>query len=174
MSEEKNISTEKAHERFEEACVKFETWTRLYESPISGENAFDISDEPEEELRELKEQCNTPELIAQFNEECEGLTTFEKEVKIFETQILFNKITDNADQIYADILKYAKIIARHLNKIGLDKEEFEVRVYNMGTFKTDIDDDKEICEEISDEVIFPETERIESIFDEELTKYLFG
>ena len=171
MPEKKEITVEDAHKKFEEACVKFETWTELYEN----DDNFDINSEAEKDLQELKQEHNTPELIAKFNAECEGLTTFEDEIKKFEAQILFNQITDTADLIYADILKYAKIIAPHLDKLGLDKEKFEIRVYNMGICKMEIDDDKEMNEEFADEPIYPQTEKVEPILDEEkLSKYLFG
>jgi len=169
MSKEE-LTAEEVYKKFEEACVKFETWIKLYE-----DDDFDVSSDSKEELEELKGEYNTPDLIAKFNEECDGLTTFEEEVKRIETQIEFNETTDNADQIYADILKYAKIIVLNLDKLGLDKEKFEVRVYNMGVFKAEIDDDKEMNEEFADEPIYPKTKKVKPILDEEkLTKYLFG
>lgn len=169
MSKEE-LTAEEVYKKFEEACVKFETWVKLYE-----DDNFDISDDPREELEELRKEYSTPELVVKFNEECEGFTTFEEEVKRIETQIEFNETTNNADLIYADILKYAKIIVHNLDKLGLDKEKFEVRVYNMGVFKAEIDDDKEMNEEFADEPIYPKTKKVKPILDEEkLTKYLFG
>jgi len=169
MSEEK-LTLEETYKKFEEACAKFETWAELYE-----DDDFDISDNPGEALEELKKECSNAELIAKFNEECDGLTTFEEEVKRIETQIEFNTTTDSADQIYADILKYAKIIAPNLDKLGLDKEKFKTSIYNMGVCKSDIDDEKEMDEEFSDKSIYPKTKKVKPILDEEkLTKYLFG
>lgn len=162
--------SEQVRKAFDEACAKIWKWFHLNE-----DLHFTISDDPVTELKELKEKCNTPEAIAEFNEEYGDSNAFQEVTNELEKQVEYNNIVDEIDLIYADILKYAKLIANDPEAFGLDSEKFLVELSNMGTFKEDIDTEKDFNEAATGEKIYPEMERVAPISDtDELKKFLLG
>ncbi len=152
MSEDKELTKKETLERFEEICGKFETWSCLYESDVD----FEINPDAKEDLEEEED------------------LSIEK-IALLEEQILFNDITDNADLLYAELLKLAKIIVTNFNRVVLLKEKFVIRTYNCGVSKMVIDSYKCLNEMTGERDDCLEMEKIDPVIDKkELTRYLFG
>ncbi len=170
MADVQSQSPKEVRELFEEACAKFWRWKELDER----EN-FDISSSCKEDLEKLLVEYPTPEAIRKFNEEVSGITSFEETKKEYEEQVFYNDVVDRADEIYAEILRLAKIIAPDPEALGFGAEKFWVELCNMGTFKYDIDWEKSFNEEMAGEPVYPVTQKVEPIPDEEdLRKFLLG
>ena len=89
-------------------------------------------------------------------------------------QKLYNSVEDNADPFYARILELGKAIAKEPSNYGMTPSELELKVYNVGIIKSDIDEDKGYNEEAAGEKIYVQQVYVEPLIDDEvLHQYLF-
>ncbi len=102
------------------------------------------------------------------------LRKFERHSKLFEKCDLnheeeseYNLIVDSSDAIYADVLKYGKIIGKNPEEYRTTKEKLLTFVYNAGILKSDIDDEKEFDDLDTSGKVEP------MLDDKEIEKYLF-
>jgi hypothetical protein len=117
--------------------------------------------------------CSTEELIAEFNREYEGQTTYAQDVKKLEDEIIYKNVFEDADAIYTEILKNAKLIYPNLEAFSYNRKEFIDLVLEMSSTKEDIDDKKDYDNDNADREIHITAGRVEAITDRrQLKKHL--
>ncbi|MDO8492953.1 MAG: hypothetical protein Q7S19_00155 [bacterium] len=155
--------TEEIEERFVDAWADLEAYVEVVER-----RGFKLIKDPVRKLAELLERCFTDDQIAQYNERHAGKTTYNKRIKNLEHEILRQRVLQNADAIYSNILKCGRLMYANsdLPWSGYTKESIEEFLMQAGLSKEDIDGHKDYEEDEAGHPIYPETVRVEPITNE--------
>ncbi len=167
---EEVLTNEELQRRFAEALGKIQRLADLHD-----DLDFETKDDAQEELALVEERCATPEGRALFNEEFEGLTTYEATVHMLREQAFYNETIDNLDLIYGDALRYAKMIYKKLGEFAATEESLIEQLIAIGEIKEDIDACKDFDTDTAPdgEKPYSDVPRVEPLLEErDILKFL--
>lgn len=161
--------------RFNKACGLFDKYRALDMEAgfMTYDDPWSVYREDRDELATLKTLLAAKGIDAERKEEAEAeIRDVEADIVAAKNAILYNAVVDQADKIYSDVLKYGRMIAKQPKRFGFTLSELEVKMHHAGVCKLDLDLEKEINKEMAEEKLYPETARVEPLFDDALMKYI--